>query len=110
MTKTLFSFVFFLLSAPAFAQQNAAVLRGGGEEGLFLDMHRSGIGSINEYEEKKKFFDMVIVVDAPLEVRMERIKKRNPNLTEEEITARINAQMPQEEKCRRADMVIDNRG
>lgn len=59
MTKTLFSFVFFLLSAPAFAQQNAAVLRGGGEEGLFLDMHRSGIGSINEYEEKKKFFDMV---------------------------------------------------
>ena len=56
MTKTLFSFVFFLLSAPAFAQQNAAVLRGGGEEGLFLDMHRSGIGSINEYEEKKKYW------------------------------------------------------
>lgn len=58
----------------------------------------------------EKFFDMVIVVDAPLEVRLERIKKRNPNLTEKEIMDRINAQMPQEEKCRRADMVIDNRG
>ena len=70
-------------------------------------MLESAIVYENELE---KFFDMVIVVDAPLEVRMERIKKRNPNLTEEEITARINAQMPQEEKCRRADMVIDNRG
>lgn len=57
-----------------------------------------------------KFFDMVIVVDAPIEVRIERIKKRNPNLTEQEIIARIKAQMPQEEKCKRADMVIDNRG
>ena len=57
-----------------------------------------------------KFFDLVLVVDAPLEVRIERIKKRNPNLTEQEIMTRIKAQMPQEEKCRRADMVIDNRG
>lgn len=55
-----------------------------------------------------KFFDMVIVVDAPLEVRLERIKQRNPNLTEEEIMERIQAQMPQEEKCRLADMVIKN--
>lgn len=55
-----------------------------------------------------KFFDMVIVVDAPMEVRLERIKKRNPNLTEKEIIDRINAQMPQEEKCKRADMVIKN--
>lgn len=58
--------------------------------------------------EMEKFFDMVIVVDAPLEVRIDRIKKRNPNLTEKEIIDRINAQMPQEEKCRRADMVIRN--
>lgn len=57
-----------------------------------------------------KFFDLVIVVDAPMDVRIERIKKRNPNLTEAEIMNRIQAQMPQEEKCRRADMVIDNRG
>ncbi len=57
-----------------------------------------------------KFFDLVIVVDAPMDVRVERIKKRNPNLTEEEIRNRIQAQMPQEEKCRRADLVIDNSG
>lgn len=56
-----------------------------------------------------KFFDLVIVVDAPMDVRVERIKRRNPNLTEEEILNRIQAQMPQEEKCRRADLVIDNR-
>lgn len=70
-------------------------------------MLESAIVYENELE---KFFDMVIVVDAPLEVRLDRIKKRNPNLTEKEIMDRINAQMPQEEKCRRADMVIDNRG
>ena len=58
----------------------------------------------------EKFFDLVIVVDAPMEVRIERIKKRNPNLSEEEILTRINAQMPQEEKCKRANLVIDNRG
>ena len=68
-------------------------------------MLESAIVYENELE---KFFDMVIVVDAPLEVRLERIKKRNPSLTEKEITDRINAQMPQEEKCRRADMVIKN--
>lgn len=60
--------------------------------------------------ELDKFFDLVIVVDAPMEVRIERIKKRNPNLSEEEIVSRIQAQMPQEEKCRRANLVIDNRG
>lgn len=70
-------------------------------------MLESAIVYENELE---KFFDMVIVVDAPLEVRLERIKKRNPNLTHKEIMDRINAQMPQEEKCRRADMVIVNRG
>ena len=57
-----------------------------------------------------KFFDLVIVVDAPMNVRIERVKKRNPNLSEEEIVSRIQAQMPQEEKCRRANIVIDNRG
>ncbi len=59
--------------------------------------------------ELDKFFDMVIVVDAPLDVRIERIKNRNPRLTMREIMSRINAQMPQEEKCRRADMVICNK-
>ncbi|MBP5287238.1 MAG: hypothetical protein J6Z08_05005 [Elusimicrobiales bacterium] len=59
MKKIILSLLFVTASAvPATAQQ-ATLLHSGGEEGLFLDMHRSGIGSVNEYEEKKKFFDMV---------------------------------------------------
>lgn len=77
------------------------------EQGTPSVMMESAILFENELN---KFFDMVIVVDAPMDVRIERVKKRNPKLTEKEIVERINAQMPQEEKCRRADMVIDNRG
>lgn len=54
------------------------------------------------------FFDKIWVVNAPLEVRISRIQKRNPNLTLEEIKARIANQIPQEEKCKAADLVIDN--
>jgi dephospho-CoA kinase len=58
--------------------------------------------------ELEKFFDKIIVVDATLEVRMKRIKERNPHLRESEILHRINLQIPQEEKCKRADLVILN--
>lgn len=54
------------------------------------------------------FFDKIWVVNAPMDIRISRIQKRNPNLTREEIEARIANQIPQEEKCRRADLVIDN--
>ena len=54
------------------------------------------------------FFDKIWVVDAPLEVRISRIQKRNPNLTLEEIKSRIANQISQEEKCKSADLVIDN--
>jgi dephospho-CoA kinase len=53
-------------------------------------------------------FDKIIAVDAPLEVRVARIQKRSPHLSEKEILERINAQMSQEEKCKRADIVILN--
>ncbi|HNX22300.1 MAG TPA: dephospho-CoA kinase [Bacteroidales bacterium] len=53
-------------------------------------------------------FDKIIVVDAPLEVRIERIKKRSPHLSDEEIRNRINAQISQEIKCKKADLVILN--
>lgn len=53
-------------------------------------------------------FDKIIVVDAPLEVRVERIKKRSPHLSDEEIMNRINAQISQEIKCKKADLVILN--
>ncbi|MBP1673436.1 MAG: dephospho-CoA kinase CoaE [Bacteroidetes bacterium] len=54
------------------------------------------------------FFDKIIVVDAPLQVRIERIKKRSPHLKDEEIMKRIEAQISQEEKCKRADLVLLN--
>jgi len=52
------------------------------------------------------FFDKIIVVDAPLELRIQRVQERNPNLTREAILQRMSHQMPQEEKCRRADLVV----
>jgi dephospho-CoA kinase len=52
-------------------------------------------------------FDAVIVVYAPLEQRIARVKERS-HLSEEEITARDSAQMTLEEKAKRADLVIDN--
>jgi dephospho-CoA kinase len=54
------------------------------------------------------YFDKIIVVDAPLEVRIARIKERNPHLSDTDIMQRIHLQMPQEEKCRQADEVIAN--
>ena len=53
--------------------------------------------------------DAVIVVDAPLELRVERVVKRS-GLTNDEVRARDEAQMPLEEKVARADFVIDNSG
>ncbi|MCR4966097.1 MAG: dephospho-CoA kinase [Bacteroidales bacterium] len=52
------------------------------------------------------FFDKIIVVDAPLELRIQRVQLRNPNLTREAILQRMSHQMSQEEKCRRADLVV----
>ena len=53
--------------------------------------------------------DAVIVVDAPLEVRVERVQERS-GLSEQEVRARDRAQMPLEEKVGRADYVVDNSG
>ena len=53
--------------------------------------------------------DTIICVTAPLEVRIERIKKRD-GLTEEEILSRISNQMPEEEKIALSDYVIYNDG
>ncbi len=52
------------------------------------------------------YFDKVIVADAPLELRIERIMTRNPNLTREDILQRMARQMPQQEKCCMADLVV----
>ncbi|ADI15668.1 dephospho-CoA kinase [Truepera radiovictrix] len=54
-------------------------------------------------------FDTVVVVDAPLELRVRRVAARS-GLSEEEVRARDAAQLPLAEKVRRADVVIDNSG
>ncbi|MBC7186810.1 MAG: dephospho-CoA kinase [Calditrichaeota bacterium] len=53
--------------------------------------------------------DYLVVVYAPLKERVERIRRRN-GLGEEEVRARIAAQMPLEEKVRLADYVVENTG
>lgn len=51
--------------------------------------------------------DAVIVVNSPLELRIERVKARS-QLSEADIRARDKAQLPLEEKVKRADFVIHN--
>lgn len=58
-----------------------------------------------EYGIDKKF-DRVIVAHAPLEIRIRRVEARNPELGRDEIMRRIDSQMPQEDKCALADLVI----
>ena len=57
----------------------------------------------------ERTLDAVIVVDAPLEVRAERVKARS-GLSEREVRARDAAQMPLKKKVQRADYVVDNGG
>ncbi|MCQ2283369.1 MAG: dephospho-CoA kinase [Bacteroidales bacterium] len=54
----------------------------------------------------ESYFDKIIVADAPFELRLQRVQFRNPELTREDILQRMSHQMPQEEKCRRADLVV----
>jgi dephospho-CoA kinase len=53
--------------------------------------------------------DKIITVFAPKELRVERVLLRG-GLKREDIEARIAKQMPDEEKVKRADFVIDNDG
>lgn len=53
-----------------------------------------------------QYFDKIIVADAPEALRIRRIMKRNPHLTEADVRQRMSRQMPQEEKCCRADLVV----
>ncbi|HXF36399.1 MAG TPA: dephospho-CoA kinase [Actinomycetota bacterium] len=54
-------------------------------------------------------FDVLVVVSAPEERRIERLV-RDRGMTPEDVRARIAAQLPAEEKARRADVVVDNAG
>ncbi len=53
--------------------------------------------------------DVVWVVDADRETRIERVMQRN-GVERSEAARRLDAQPPQEEKLARADLIIDNGG
>lgn len=55
------------------------------------------------------FVDYILVVSASEELQLDRLMKRN-HLSEEQARNRINAQLPLEEKKKKADAVIDNSG
>ncbi|MBL7800780.1 MAG: dephospho-CoA kinase [Chitinophagales bacterium] len=54
-----------------------------------------------------KDLDKLIVVSAPLADRIKRVMARD-NISEEQVKARIDAQLPELEKVKLADYVIDN--
>lgn len=56
---------------------------------------------------KQSLCDKVIVVSAPLEERIKRVVSRDGS-TREQVLSRINNQLSQEEKVRKADYVIEN--
>ncbi|MFD1141748.1 dephospho-CoA kinase [Larkinella insperata] len=68
--------------------KEAALLRTAGEDGNNLDK--------------------LIVVQSPLELRIQRIKKRDPHRTEQEIQNIISRQMSDDERLQMADYVIYN--
>lgn len=51
--------------------------------------------------------DKIIVVTAPEDLRIQRVMARD-NVTREEVLARINKQMPQDEKEKLADYIVTN--
>ena len=56
-----------------------------------------------------KGLDKIIVVDAPLKVRLQRIVQRD-QITEEQVLKRIEMQWPSEKKLALADYIIHNDG
>lgn len=55
-----------------------------------------------------KSLDKIIVVSAPLELRIQRVLKRDAHRSEEDVRKIISNQLPEEEKVKRADVVIIN--
>jgi dephospho-CoA kinase len=80
----------------------------------FIDRHRDSSALIFEIPllfetHGEDEFDKVIVVSAPAVVQRKRVFER-PGMTEEKFAAILARQMPDEEKRRRADFVIDTGG
>jgi len=52
--------------------------------------------------------DKIIVVTAPEKMRVKRVLKRDPQRTEQDVIKIIRSQMSEEEKLKKADVVIQN--
>lgn len=57
----------------------------------------------------KQLFDVIVAVETPLEKRIKRLEKSR-NMTKDEVLARINSQVDEEEYLKIADHVIHNDG
>lgn len=55
-----------------------------------------------------QFLDKVIVVYAPVTLRIQRVLKRDPHRTEDQVRAIVENQLPEEEKMKRADFILVN--
>lgn len=53
-------------------------------------------------------YDEIWLVVCPKEIQLERLKLRNPEFSEEELLKRIDSQLSQQEKIKKASLVIDN--
>lgn len=85
------------------------------EDGQQWQAEQEALGAIYTLKEAALLFetgsylslDKIIVVTAPEETRVKRVMERD-SATEAEVRARINKQMPQEEKEKRANYIITN--
>jgi dephospho-CoA kinase len=57
----------------------------------------------------EKHLDLVVVVSAPADTQRQRVLAR-PGMTEEKLQSVLARQLPDTEKCRRADYVVDTSG
>jgi dephospho-CoA kinase len=55
-----------------------------------------------------KALDKIIVVSAPVELRIKRVLKRDAHRSVEQIKAIVEKQMPEDEKLKRADYIVVN--
>ncbi|MCF8363671.1 MAG: dephospho-CoA kinase, partial [Prolixibacteraceae bacterium] len=56
--------------------------------------------------QQAKNFDKIITVTAPVEIRIKRVMERD-NISREEVLKRMKNQLPDEEKIKQSDFVVD---